>query len=330
MIGSVKHVLHRMSPPVRAQQPTVPFLVGAVVSFAIAYSFYTSATGAPDVNVKGFVLVLTDDPKISLKVELEYARYVKKSTGSSRIIPEEWGKPNVGDDQIKSLLLTLSRTSKKDSKQHRYLAIFSGDARLRDVALYESIKAQSTDKVRIESRTALSESDIQTYEGTIPDIGSRVAISGELMKPVADTAAGKTFVRIPSLGSIMDAPFVISETTFEAVDPGQVLVSGKRWFSPKSVNYVAQVGHLQVGKSIDEEQPLRDAKHPNEIQWSGTEVLFPRAQLSDNIAEQEAQKRIFLAGVLAGISGGFLVEGISRLRPRRRYRQKEQTETAQS
>jgi hypothetical protein len=182
------------------------FLLVAVISLAIAYPFYASATEAPDINSDGFVLVLTDDSSVSLKVELAYARYVKESKDSSRVTLEEWGEPNVGgDDQITSLVLRLSRTGDSDSRPHRYLAIFGGDARLRDVALYEPIKTHSVDQAQVASQTLISESDIQTFEGTIPDKPKSV-LSGDLTWPVMDTAVGKTFVRIPSLGSARDSP----------------------------------------------------------------------------------------------------------------------------
>jgi hypothetical protein len=310
------------------------FLLGALVSLAVAYPFYASATGAPDVNLEGFVLVLTDDPAISLRVELHYSHEVRKSRGPSGVTLKEWVIPHLGDDQIKSLLLKVYRTGKKDSKPHRYLAIFSGDARLRDVALYKPIETRSMDQAHIEFRTVSSESDIQTFEGTMPDTDRQVELSGDLTRPVTDTAAGKTFVRIPSLGSVLDASHGSWGSANEAIAPREVLVSGERWFSPKSVNYAALVGSLPVGKSIDEERPLVDAKHPDqgppiEIQWSGSEMLFPQARLSDNTGEQQAAKRIFLAGILGGIGGSFLVEGLSRLRLVRRQRPKEQTETAQ-
>jgi hypothetical protein len=320
-VGSIKHSIRSMGPLFRAQQPALPFLVGAVVSLAIAAPFYVSATGAPDVNTRGFVLVLTEDPTISLKVELDYARYVENSRDGDFAALKKWGHPEVGDDQITSLLFKLSRTSKKDSKPHRYLAIFSGDARLGDVGLYQSIETRSENRAHIDFGTVSSESDIQTYEGSIPDIGDQPELSGDLMGHVTDTAAGKTFVRIPSLGSIVEASSWTARDANEAAHfpPGKgILVSGKRWFTPKSVNYVALVGNLPVGKSIDEERPPTDVKHPTEIQWSGSEVLFPQAQLSDNIAEQKSQKRLFLAGVLGGVGGGFLVEGLSRLRRGRR------------
>jgi hypothetical protein len=48
--------------------------------------------------------------------------------------------------------------------------------------------------------------------------------------------------------------------------------------------------------------------------------LFPQAHLSDNAAKQVSQKKIFWAGVSAGIAGGFVVEGLTRIRPVRRHR----------
>jgi hypothetical protein len=128
---------------------------------------------------------------------------------------------------------------------------------------------------------------------------------------------------------LLETPHAGEFGTNEDMLPGEVRVSGEVWFSPKSVNYTAKVGNLPVGKSIDDVRPLTDAKHPLELKWSGSEVLFPQARLSDNVAEQQAEQRIFLAGILGGIGGGFLVEGLSRLRLARRQRPKEQTETAQ-
>jgi hypothetical protein len=53
---------------------------------------------------------------------------------------------------------------------------------------------------------------------------------------------------------------------------------------------------------------------PNRLDWSGEEVLFSQARISDQVAQQRSQKWIFVAGVLGGIGGGFLVEGLSKIR----------------
>src|SRR5439155_25023843 len=68
---------------------------------------------------------------------------------------------------------------------------------------------------------------------------------------------------------------------------------------------------------------LHDALPISLLEWSGSEIRVPEARLSDNLAEQDSQKKIFLAGVLAGISGGLLVEGLTRVRRVRSRRAKE-------
>jgi len=159
-----------------------------------------------------------------------------------------------------------------------------------------------------------STSDIQAYEGEIPGGDNVVQLAGALKAPVMDTVAGKTFVRIPSLGSVFESTSWTSGRTNEDVRSNEVFVAGKKWFKPKSVKYVAEIGNLPVEESIDENRPSLNATDPGVLEWSGSDIRYPQARLSNGLDEQKAQKRIFAAGILAGISGSFLVEGIIRMR----------------
>ena len=323
-IKLIKRLIVDLRLIISAEVPALIFFAAAIVFFVIAYPFYTSATGAPQVATRGFVVVLTDDPAISLQVKLQYSSgidYYSKSEDSHGVYKSS-DIPNVGDDKVTGLILVLRQTGKASAAPHRYLAIFGGDARLKDVNVDEQVKRWSNAKADIEFRTVSSTSDIQAYEGRVYGRGESIQLAGTLTGAVTDSAAGKTFVRVPSLGSVLECMHCSSGITNKAVQANEVLVAGKKWFKPKTVNYVAQVGTLPVQESIDEDRPALDASDPTLLAWSGSEIRVPEARLSDNLAEQDSQKKIFLAGVLAGISGGLLVEGVTRVRRVRSRRAK--------
>ena len=324
-IELTKRLIRTLRCVISTERPALLFFAAAIVFFVIAYPFYTSATGAPKVTSHGFLLVLTDDPTTSLQVTLQYSSnitYFPKGKEPGAVYKSS-DIPNVGDDKIKGLILELHQIGKAGAAPHRYLAVFGGDARLKDVNADTQVNSWSKTRANIEFRTISSTSDIQAYEGNVNKRDDSVQLAGTLTSSVTDTAAGRTFVRVPSLGSVLECSRCSWGTTNETVRSNEVLVAGKKWFKPNSVKYVAKVGILPVQESIDEDRPSLDTTDPTLLEWSGSEIRFPEAQLSDNLAEQDSQKKIFLAGVFAGISGGLLVEGFSRVR-RVRFRRGKQ------
>lgn|SRR5215475_12775042 len=291
------------------------FFSATVISLVIAYPVFASAVNTPKLTSQGFVLVLTDDPTISLNVRLQYASDIIYPNRGSSPVYRSATIPKVGNSEVKGLILELRQTGKQSSSSsHRYLAVFSGDAQLKDAKVDSQITTWSKPQAHINFRTMSSTSDIQAYEGEIPGGDNVVQLAGALKAPVMDTVAGKTFVRIPSLGSVFESTSWTSGRTNEDVRSNEVFVAGKKWFKPKSVKYVAEIGNLPVEESIDENRPSLNATDPGVLEWSGSDIRYPQARLSNGLDEQKAQKRIFAAGILAGISGSFLVEGIIRMR----------------
>jgi hypothetical protein len=297
------------------QRSSLLFLAAAAVSLAIAYPSYSFAARAPEINIHGFILVLTDDPSTPLEVTAQYATAIvpNKDGGAG---PREVDLVNVGDMTAKKMVLQLSLPPKAHSAKHRYLIVLGGDARLSNVGIDNGTQTLTVNRATIESRTESATADIQTYEveTTLAEIHKDPVLFGELLAPVDDTAGGTTFVRLPSLGSVRDS---LSWSTLgnESLQPQEVLVSGRRWYKPKSAKYIGEFGYLLAGKSMQEARPPLDVTDLTEVAWSGEEVRLPQARISDQVAQQRFQKMIFIAGVLGGLGGGFLVEGLSRIRP---------------
>jgi hypothetical protein len=299
---------------VSTQRGALPFLVAAAASLAIAYPVYSFAARAPQINTQGFILVLTDDPSTPLEVTVRYATAITRMKDGGASL-QEWRLVNIGDTPAKVMILQLSLPPKTHATKHRYLIVLGGDARLSDVGIDNGTQTLTLNRATIESRTELATADIQTYEveTTLAEVNKDQVLFGELLAPVDDTGGGTTFVRLPSLGSVRDS-FNWSSLGNESLQPQEVLVSGRRWYKPKSANYIGDFGILLAGKSMQEARPPVDVMDPTELAWSGQEVRIPQARISDQVAQQRSQKMIFIAGVLGGLCGGFLVEGFSKIR----------------
>jgi hypothetical protein len=315
----------------QAQRPTRPwkriissntrsflFFVAAVIFLAIAYPFYTSATGAPELDYRGFVLAFTDDPTISLDVQLYYTGFQTYSRGKpSSSYLEEYETPSVGNDKIIGLVVDVIQTTNGTSASpapHHFLIVLGGAAQLKDVRVNNDITWSTFQQAQIEFSDVSATSGIEMFEGELPGANYGTQFSGTLIAPVTDSAAGRTFVKVPSLGSAEESDYYSAGIPNKDVASNQVLIDGKYWFEPKSVNYRALVGVLPIEESIDESRPALNTTNPDLLEWTGSQILFPEVELSNGPAEQDSQKAIFLAGVLAGISGGLLVEAVSAVR----------------
>jgi hypothetical protein len=141
-------------------------------------------------------LVLTDDPSTSLEVTIAYATEMERGTHSGAM-PESWTHVNVGETAAKAMVLELSVPPKTKFAEHRYLIVLGDDAQLGEVGIDDGTQTLTLNRTTIESHAESADADVQTYEvETTLTETRKVALSGELVAPVDDTAGGTTFVRV--------------------------------------------------------------------------------------------------------------------------------------
>ena len=285
------------------------FLIAAAIAAGIAVPLYFTSTKTPEVELSGFAMVYVDNPAVSAKVTILYGTYYKRTKNGSDI-----GGPTLGSDNITALTISISLSGGSSNSTHHYLLVLGGDARLTrtDLSLGDGLTVHSANGTWIKYRGMSARADIQEFEGTIFG-SSEPQLAGYLTAKVVDTGSGKTFARIPSMGTPVESAVETGDVN-ETMKPQEVLVAGKRWYLPKTAKYNAKLGTLTAGIDVDEARPQIDSGDPTVLRWSGSNVEQPQALLSNNISIGRATKQLFFAGVLAGLAGGFLVEGLSRLR----------------
>jgi hypothetical protein len=256
-------------------------------------------------------MVYVDNPSISAKVRVMYATYYHKLANGS-----DQGDPNLGDKDIKAVVIDTSLTGGSQNDFHHYLLVLGGDARLTKMDLSEVSSTWRANKISIKYRGVSARVDIQAFELSRPASdasGYGQTLAGYLTTRVVDTGSGRTLIRIPSMGSAAESAQQLGEIN-EQLKPQDVWVSGKKWYLPKTVKYMADVGVLTVGTDIDDARPVVDTTDPNRLRWSAKSIDVPQALLSNNVSVQRATQELFAAGIMAGLAGGLLVDGVSRIR----------------
>jgi hypothetical protein len=289
------------------------YSVAAAILTIVAYPLYTHATKGANVELGGFILVLTDNSDVSVRVTVRYAaNYVKKAQESS------YTTANLGDDEIHTVVVSLMFTGDILHTPRHVLLLLGGDARVSKEDLSDEFKKWSVPRLSIKYRGVSAVSDVQGFEGRIPMYDkAELQLAGYLTKSVVDSGAGQTMVRIPSLGTAVDAHSATTGDVNEEMKPQIVRVATKNWYTPKDVAYIAEVGRLNAGTQINAARPAVDTAESDRLRWTGKSVVYPEAQLIDGVAQQRSAKELFLAGVMAGLASGLFVEGLTRVRIRR-------------
>lgn len=152
-------------------------------------------------------------------------------------------------------------------------------------------------------------SDMQLITGTINDgpiceqPGSKgdatvLAIQGTSIAPLSFHSYSQKEVALPVTGNALDTDAIVD------APPG---LSGN-WVSPLKSKISVSVSPLQLQDRIDISHPATESG--SSLDWSASGSLQVSAIWTDTAADQRVQRYIFILGILGGIGGTFVVEGI--------------------
>lgn len=303
-------VTRSMGRPLARSREASVFLGAALILGGAAYPFYINATRTPEAGPGGSALLLTSGSGSVKPVMRTSYLYQSESDGSQ--------VPRLGDDLLNHVQIEVRLAGNHVSPQERrVLLVLTGSARVHLVNPPEGVTVR-TAPAHLEARDyTATDRDAEYIEYTMGV--DPLILEGDLEMSLGDTEAGQTYLTFPSFG--WPADFDRLDYDEDAplnpqIPVGQVRVNGLAWFS-SGTSHQVDAGMLNVGKSIASARPAPDAdssKALTHLTWSGQSIIQPQAQIVDVATAQQSSRLNFIAGVLAGLAGGFLVEGISRLR----------------
>jgi hypothetical protein len=178
----------------------------------------------------------------------------------------------MGDDDVKSLMISVSLTGKATKSPFRFVVIRAEDARLEKSGFNRSvIESWSKNKANLKAHNQSSIADIQVYEVELSAPKNEswagpeyLVVYGDLMSRSRTPLPGQLLFAFRRSGSMRESLHWTGNSGLDSTLVGKVRIARKSWVMPQSVTYVADVG-LPAQQSVDDTRPSVDLKDPDRL-----------------------------------------------------------------
>jgi hypothetical protein len=331
---------------IRTARTTIAILIGifqfgtlaiAPLTAYLAFHLYKISTDPlPTVRTSGSVRIFTTETidRVDLSASFpDHVGYFSDGALSGYDLDNGLGKP--GDHEV----LSLNFQARPDQTIN-FLVVLLDDARLVEPRLFadagepnNSLKVRAAESVDYSYSNGFEGSaiDVQALAGSARAAESGVAtaeIVGGLTKPLVATSRTTTAVALPlycgcalyddDLNVVPPSParLLLTDHPHSLSEVEAQLSTAPPWHSPRHFMATINVGALPI-KMLP--QFLSPAPiQADRLDWRG-DFVRPRYFLVDQPAQGQADRNLFIAGVLAGVSSGIVTEFAAMLiRTRRR------------
>jgi hypothetical protein len=296
----------------RKYRAPILLLLAALVTGAVSFEFVQAATGFPSATLFGSIQVYCSDPNVSTTVEAEFFRSFEDLPDGGREF-----KGGIDDTRVMEITVTVHST-KGPRRNVSCVLVLAYGAIMSDTYSSEGTAVRVADDRITESFAGGGDEEFRNYGQVVvggfdlsPGQDGGLYVSGRLSNSASKTIAGLTLVSLPSLGEY--GP--VSSVTFGP----RYALGGGAWYIPADHSYEARLGPLKPGTKLDFSEPAAqiaaDSQGRPDLDWTGDSLRDAQATLSNGLEQQQANKRLFVAGALAGVSGSLLIEAALRTRP---------------
>lgn len=303
---------HSVAKSVWRRVPGAAIALGvmAAATGVAAFVLFQSATAVPVVRHVGQITLYVSDPNVDIEAEVAfYEDFIDEDDGGG-------ARMGLHDARIIDVTVRAKRT--RDSPRAVACAlVFSYDSRLSRVQLHNADGMNSARGYRYTeddsggSGMHLFESSVVHKKFNLEETDEDgFGVMGRLAGTVSSSNGGLTHVRLPNFDSARTDEHHRFDDSFGI--PGI-------WTGARSARFVVHVGPVDGGTAVNAVVPetklVQDQVWGDpELRWTGRSVNGAVAMLTNEGDRQAANATAFLAGSLAGVAGGLLIEAMLRTR----------------
>ena len=280
----------------------------AVMTAALSYYLFDTGTATPGESFPGDLTVAVAESAVTTDLRVRFRS--GQLFGFGFEWPDPDPDPETNDDDDVDLALTIS--SAVGGERRIEWAILVDNYQLSDIR-GEGVNSRNGeilidndgDSFGCLCQVIYGEAEVRRSRPTT------ITFEGKIAGGLSSAASGLTVIQIPSfqcgnLTKVSDLRFVDAEFG----------LSGK-WHTPEQAKYRVELHSIPREANVTSVMPAANlqAAEPeySQLQWSGSALPAARVEITNRWEQRRATGIVFMAGSLAGLATGLLVETVLRL-----------------